>query len=279
MIEDHAEQSTCGLMADPQDGQRFAKRIFTPAEITYCERLANRSERYATRFAALVLALLCMPEVALSLAAPPPPASPPIRLDRKTASHMVQDKAAPEYPALAKINYIRGRVRLKVEVAGDGKVVQAHVVHGNPILAASALKAIRSWIYHPLVTRSGPSPFLTTVELKFAMEMHGMRLPAKRAESDFSRQIKPPEVIGRPPDPPPTNVVHMRLLLNDQGQVIDSESSPVAASDLETARKSLQGWTFRPAHWGNLPIPWYLDVDVPISGPSADRAAADPGLR
>lgn len=33
-------------------GQRFLQRIFTPAEIAYAERKANRAERYAARFAA-----------------------------------------------------------------------------------------------------------------------------------------------------------------------------------------------------------------------------------
>jgi holo-[acyl-carrier protein] synthase len=33
-------------------GQRFLERIFTPAEIAYVERKANRFERYAARFAA-----------------------------------------------------------------------------------------------------------------------------------------------------------------------------------------------------------------------------------
>jgi holo-[acyl-carrier protein] synthase len=33
-------------------GPRFVKRIFTPAEIAYVERKANRFERYAARFAA-----------------------------------------------------------------------------------------------------------------------------------------------------------------------------------------------------------------------------------
>src|SRR5512142_264098 len=33
-------------------GQRFIERIFTPAEIAYVERKANRFERYAGRFAA-----------------------------------------------------------------------------------------------------------------------------------------------------------------------------------------------------------------------------------
>jgi holo-[acyl-carrier protein] synthase len=33
-------------------GQRFIERIYTPAEIAYVERKANRYERYAARFAA-----------------------------------------------------------------------------------------------------------------------------------------------------------------------------------------------------------------------------------
>jgi holo-[acyl-carrier protein] synthase len=33
-------------------GQKFVHRIFTPAEIAYVERKANRYERYAARFAA-----------------------------------------------------------------------------------------------------------------------------------------------------------------------------------------------------------------------------------
>ena len=33
-------------------GTRFTERIFTPAEIRYCESKANQAERYAARFAA-----------------------------------------------------------------------------------------------------------------------------------------------------------------------------------------------------------------------------------
>ena len=33
-------------------GERFLKRVFTPLEIAYVERKANRFERYAARFAA-----------------------------------------------------------------------------------------------------------------------------------------------------------------------------------------------------------------------------------
>lgn len=32
-------------------GERFARRLYTPGEIAYCERFKNRAERYAARFA------------------------------------------------------------------------------------------------------------------------------------------------------------------------------------------------------------------------------------
>ena len=35
-----------------QHGERFRDRVFTPCEIAYCEIVARRAERYATRFAA-----------------------------------------------------------------------------------------------------------------------------------------------------------------------------------------------------------------------------------
>lgn len=59
----------------------------------------------------------------------------------------------------------------------------------------------------------------------------------------------------------------MHLLLNDQGEVIDSGPSPDATGDVTPAQRTLQGWTFRPARWGTLPIPWYIDVNVPLLAP------------
>ncbi len=33
-------------------GERFSRRLYTPAEIAYCEKFKNKAERYAARFAA-----------------------------------------------------------------------------------------------------------------------------------------------------------------------------------------------------------------------------------
>jgi len=227
----------------------------------------------------LVLALGCAPEIALPQAPPLLPAQDPVSLNSKQATRLVLDQARPEYPPLAKVNYIQGHVQMQVEITREGKVAKAHVVRGHPILAASALKAVRGWIYRPLQTPSGPSGFLTTVEVKFSLRPHQTDTMPPEPERDLSRQVKPPEVIGRPAGPSPTAVVHMRVLLNDQGQVIDAESVPGAGTNLEAAEKSLKGWTFRPAHWGSLAIPWYLDVDIPVGTAATAPARTDPGWR
>jgi hypothetical protein len=53
-------------------------------------------------------------------------------------------------------------------------------------------------------------------------------------------------------------------LINDKGRVIDWIPMGGPPAQSEAVRKDVERWTFRPAHWGALPVPWYLDVDVPV---------------
>jgi TonB family protein len=209
----------------------------------------------------------------------PGPNAVPIIIDHKQAAGLVLAQSAPEYPPVAKVNYLQGHVQVELTVNGAGKVAKAHVLQGNAILAASALKAARRWIYHPLATASGPSGFITTVELKFSLHYRGTDLTPRQAERDFLRQVKPPQAVQPGEDAHPGDVVHMRLLVNDQGQVVDMDVSPMGKAQFEAACETLRGWTFRPAHWGALPIASYLELDVPVGAPSIARAAANSGSR
>jgi len=205
----------------------------------------------------------------------------PVVIDSKQATKLVLAQSVPEYPPIAKVNYIEGQVKLELTVDGKGTVDNAHVLEGNAILAESALKATRRWIYHPLITPSGPSGFITLVRLKFSLHNRSAQteLTPRRAEQDFLRQVKPPQVVRRPDDAPAGDAVHMRLLVNDQGQVVDSAVSPMGKGQFEAARETLRGWTFRPAYWGNLPIASYLEVDVPASATSVARATSNSDSR
>ncbi len=237
--------------------------------------------QYRHNLSPLALAIVCTAGTVCAQEYVPGPDAGPVTIDRKQATKMVLTQTTPEYPPVAKVNYIEGQVQLELTVDRKGKVDQAHVVVGNALLAESALKATRRWIYHPLTTPTGPARFITRVSVKFSLYNRGTdaALTARQAEKDFLRQVKPAQVVRPPEDAHPGDVVHMRLLVNDQGQVVDSDVPSTVNAHSEAARETLRGWTFRPAYWGNLPIASYLDVDVPVSAPSIARAAANSGSR
>jgi len=68
----------------------------------------------------------------------------------------------PEYPALAARMNIHGTVKLKIWINLDGTVRRLEYVGGHPVLAESALRAVKGWKYEPSSRES-----TTMVELKF----------------------------------------------------------------------------------------------------------------
>lgn len=213
--------------------------------------------------AALALAGLASVSCALAQSEAPPPS--PVVLDRKQATRLAVRRNFPDYPALAKVNFIQGEVRVQLLVSPQGRVVEAHVLEGHPILAAATLGAVRGWTYRPLMTASGPATFLTTVSVTFTLRAHNTdTLLPPQAETFLSRQVKPPEVLNMPADPPSNSSVRLRVLLGDQGQIIDTQPLKGPPADFQEARKAVEEWKFQPARWGALHVPWYLDVDVPV---------------
>src|SRR5690242_9542074 len=73
-------------------------------------------------------------------------------LSAHEATRLLLSQAKPDYPPIAHANYIEGQVQMEVMIGPDGHVRKAHVLRGHPLLAASALKAIRRWVYRPFVT-------------------------------------------------------------------------------------------------------------------------------
>jgi TonB family protein len=188
-------------------------------------------------------------------------------------------RPTPDYPPVAKINYLQGLVKVKITVTQQGRVTSAHVLEGNAILAVEALKATRRWIYRPLSTAKGPSGFITTVRLKFTLGNAAGDLTPQRAEQDFLRQVRPPQTLVPPVAGPSQDVVRVRLLVNDEGQVVDRDCGPASRPHFEATCESLLGWKFRPAFWGNLPIASYLDVNVPFDTQPLARTASLTGSR
>lgn len=204
------------------------------------------------------------------------PGTQPFQLDRHTATRLLVNQTRPSYPPLARINYIRGHVRVLVTVNCRGKVQQAHVVLGHPFLAAAALRAIRRWVYRPFETRTGPVPFQTVVDVDFSLlSPHLERLPPK-PEQWVERGVTPPRIVTKPAMKGAKSVVRLRVLVNAQGRAADFTLLSGDAGQLEAAKEIVSHWKFKPARWGNIDVPWYLEVNVPLRDQVTEQAAAAP---
>jgi TonB family protein len=71
-------------------------------------------------------------------------------------------RVEPEYPVILLGNHIGGTVRVKVAIASNGKVENARLLGGNPVLGEAAIAAVMKWVYTP-----GHSPTQTEVSIVF----------------------------------------------------------------------------------------------------------------
>jgi protein TonB len=65
------------------------------------------------------------------------------------AKRKVRTKIAPTYPVLAKRMNVEGKVKVAVTITADGRVKDARLVGGSPVLASAALDAARQWKFDP----------------------------------------------------------------------------------------------------------------------------------
>jgi TonB family protein len=218
--------------------------------------------------------MACVGLAACAAAQSDPPVQPRV-IDAREATRLLVNQSKPDYPAVAHDNYIQGQVQVEVTVGADGRVRKAHVLHGHPLLAASALKSVHNWVYRPFVTPSGPAPFSTLVKVVFDLNKREHTDFPATPERDFEQQIRLPEVAQQPADPPGSSLVRLRVLVAEDGLAIDSSlvSGPVAL--LATAQSNLARWKFQPARWGNMTIPWYLEVTVPAENAVQSQALAE----
>ncbi len=81
---------------------------------------------------------------------PGPPAHPaPLHMSEGVMEASLIHKVQPAYPAIARAIHLAGTVRLRAIIAADGSIRQVDVISGNPLLAQSAIAAVREWRYRP----------------------------------------------------------------------------------------------------------------------------------
>src|ERR1700731_2753719 len=74
----------------------------------------------------------------------------------------VKARVEPRYPDLARQLHLEGKVRVRLTISSDGRVKDAHVLGGSPVLSNAALDAIRQWKYE-----TAPKETTAVVEIDF----------------------------------------------------------------------------------------------------------------
>lgn len=195
----------------------------------------------------------------------------PVTLSDKAATRLLVSREKPEYPAIARVNYIQGDVYIRLVVMPNGTVADAHIVQGEPLLAAASLEAVRRWRYRPLRDGENTEAFQTMVHINFTLHTKVIQDLPQHPQQDLARAIKPPKLLTRPVAS--SHKVRLRVLVDKNGKVLDAVSAG-GADRIDAARETVREWRFLPARWGTLNVPWYVDVDVPVVN-DADGAEAD----
>ena len=92
-----------------------------------------------------------------------------IRVEAEEQRQKLVRTVRPAYPELARQAGIQGVVRLEATIGEDGKVEDAKVLSGHPVLAQPALEAVRQWRYLPTRVNGKPVSVVTIVDVEFRL--------------------------------------------------------------------------------------------------------------
>jgi protein TonB len=94
---------------------------------------------------------------------------PPLKRSEGIMQALLVRRVQPEYPPIALVMRLSGTVRLHAVIGTDGRVRELAVLGGNPILAQSALAAVRQWRYQPTLLSGEAVEVETYITVEFVL--------------------------------------------------------------------------------------------------------------
>jgi len=85
-----------------------------------------------------------------------------VSLLAQSEERKIVKRVQPEYPNILKNKGIGGTVRLEVTIGTSGTVKSVRTLGGNAILAESAERAVKQWVF-----QSGPAETKSTISIEF----------------------------------------------------------------------------------------------------------------
>jgi periplasmic protein TonB len=100
----------------------------------------------------------------------PVPAAPsrPLHISQMSEGSLIR-KIQPNYPPLARSARIQGSVVLQAVIGKEGTIENLKVLSGHPMLAQSAIEAVRQWRYRPYILNGEPIEVETQITVNFSL--------------------------------------------------------------------------------------------------------------
>src|SRR5258707_2031336 len=92
-----------------------------------------------------------------------------VRVSAGVTSGLLVRKVNPNYPPLARQARIQGTVVLHAVISKDGSIENLTLVSGHPMLAPSAIEAVKQWKYKPYLLNGEPVEVDTEVMVNFTL--------------------------------------------------------------------------------------------------------------
>ena len=102
--------------------------------------------------------------------APPPPPAKPVRVGGNIREPRRVLDVAPVYPEVAVNAGVEGTVVIEATIDPRGRVVNATVLKGVPVLDEAALVAVGQWVYMPTLLDGVPTSVIMTVTVRFRLK-------------------------------------------------------------------------------------------------------------
>ena len=92
-----------------------------------------------------------------------------VRVSQGVSQGLLIKKIQPSYPPLARQARIQGQVLLQAEISKDGSIQNLRLISGHPMLAPSAIEAVKQWRYKPYYLNGEPVEVETQITVIFSL--------------------------------------------------------------------------------------------------------------
>ncbi len=102
----------------------------------------------------------------------PAPSPGTVRISQPVLEHLVIKKVPPQYPEDARQKRVEGQVYVRAVIDKNGDVREVSLIAGHPLLAPSALEAVKQWKFKPYLLNHRHVEVETLISVNFQLPKH-----------------------------------------------------------------------------------------------------------